>query len=439
MIVKKRLILYIISFVVFTIIAFFIILSSQGYFFDSKSRSFKKLGMVLIRSVPKNVDIYLDDKFKKNKAPLNISVYPGDHVLRVEKEGYITWEKQFSIKSSIVTWLEYIFLIPKNRSTNSITTDGIKNYAISPDYTKTAFVDLKNNVWSASLKNNEQKKIYTSEQANENVEIQEWSYNSKNLLLKISNGNDKKYKLIINEKVYDLEFPNNISKIEFIANSDNSVFILSDLNLYTVSQNSRTAKEEKILDFNQNQNHVFFIKNNSNEQEIWQSDFDFRVKDKLTTEKDKNIHLFPGEKERFAYTISSDNNLFNLEKGEKQKISSNIKDVIWTKDDKQIVYRTDKEINVYTFESDNPDEPKNRITTRLSGIINDMIWFYDYKHILFRTDKEINFIEIDGDNPITLTDSAGPDKFTATKLGKSLIFIEQKDKFKNIKVMKLVE
>ena len=300
-------------------------------------------------------------------------------------------------------------------------------------------MDLKNNVWSASLKNNEQKKIYTSEQANENVEIQEWSYNSKNLLLKISNGNDKKYKLIINEKVYDLEFPNNISKIEFIANSDNSVFILSDLNLYTVSQNSRTAKEEKILDFNQNQNHVFFIKNNSNEQEIWQSDFDFRVKDKLTTEKDKNIHLFPGEKERFAYTISSDNNLFNLEKGEKQKISSNIKDVIWTKDDKQIVYRTDKEINVYTFESDNPDEPKNRITTRLSGIINDMIWFYDYKHILFRTDKEINFIEIDGDNPITLTDSAGPDKFTATKLGKSLIFIEQKDKFKNIKVMKLVE
>lgn len=440
MVSKKRIVLYIISFILLSITATIVILGGKGYYLDLEAKRFKRLGMIFVKSIPKNAAVYIDNKFKKNKTPLNVSIFPGSYEIRIEKDGYIAWQKRVNVESGLVNFIDYIFLIPKERETKPVTTDGIKNFLLSPDYTKVAFTDMKNNVWTADIKTNEQKRLYSQEQ-DQNVEIKSWSNNGKNLLIvALEKDGGRKYKLVKENETQILRnLPGEIKKIEFISNSDDKFFALVNSNLYFLTKDEALIREDGVLSFAQNQDSLFFAKAMNGKSEIFKAGLDLKTKDKLQTEQSSKINLFPGKKHRLVYTTGKENELFYLENGKKEKINAGVTDVQWAKDDKKISYITPKEIYVYTFESDDSREPKNRITTRLSKDISKSLWFYDFKHLVYKSESEISLTEIDGDNSVTLTSLGATDVFATTKLGEFLIFVEEKDDLLNIKVMKLSE
>lgn len=439
MISKKRLILYIIAFFFLVLTAGLVIFAANGYYFDFKEKKIKKHGMIVVRSIPKNVNVFLDNNFKKNKTPINISTLPGSYNLKIEKDGYVTWQKQISVDSGLATWVDYIFLIPKDKKITPITTEGIKSFQISHDESRVAFVDLKNNIWTANLNNNEQKKIYSSEIYEKEIEILDWSSNDKNLLIKTTEENNKNYKLIKENETALFNNMPEMEKIEFAENSDERFLGLSGSRLYAIGGQENPIIEEGVSTFAQSQNNLFFVKNNGQENDIFKASFDLKTKDKLQTEKNQKITLFPGKNQKLVYTTGTDNELFLLNDN-KEKIGSNVLDVSWAKDDKKINYKTPNEIHVYTLETDDPKEPKNRITTRLSVPIDKCIWFFDSKHIIFKSEKTISLIELDGENSTPLTDSAAQlNIFKTTKQGKTLIFAEEKDGIKNIKTIKLLD
>lgn len=442
MIVRKRLILYIIAFVLLVITAAIVIYTAQGYFFDFKTGKIKKQGIIVIRSIPKNANVYLDGKFKKNKTQYSIPLFPGAYEVKVKNEKYSTWTKRVNVESGVATMLDYVFLVLKNRTPEPVTTEGVKNLAISAKNPyEVAFVDMKNNVWIVDTKSNKHKKLYQSEEKDKEVQIKDWSANGKNLLIStVQEENLTTYKLLKESESKTLtNLPKDIKKIQFAQNSDTRFFFLADSYLYVLDESGSQIVENNTKEFAQNQNFIFFVKKTAEGNEIWQSSLDFKTKDKLQEEQNNKIALFPSKNKRLVYTVGQDNELFFLEKNSKQKINTGVLDVKWAKDDKKITYRTPQEIYVYNFESDNPKEPKSIITTRLSKNIDEIAWFYDFKHVVFRTGKEINLIDYDGENMTTLTDSSSGESFVTTKLGKYLIYTEEKDGAKNIKIMKLTE
>ena len=441
MINKKRLILYIVSFILLVITTTLIILFCKGYRFNFQNKKFVKLGMIAIKSIPREANVYINDNYKKSKSPFNFSTLPGKYGVKIQKDGFITWQRQINVETGLVNHLDYAFLIYNNRPLNSITTDGINNFLISPSYEKVAFVDLNNNVWIADVKTNEQKKIYSGTKQNQSIEINDWDKNNNNLLITEKIGKEQSLRTVsLDEETLLRNIPGKIKKIEFVSNADDKVFVLSGSNLYSLDRNGYSIGENGILDFSQNRKSIFFIKDTGAEKEIWKSDLDLSSKNKLQTEKSNNIALFPGPKDRLVYTAGDDNELFYLENESKVKINKNVLDVQWTKNEKKLNYRKTEEIYVYTFESDDPREPKNRITTRLSNPIDKSYWFYDSKHILYRVGAEINLIEIDGYNLVNLTNKAAlSNVFITNKYGRSLIFAEEKNGLVNIKIMKLSE
>lgn len=438
MIVKRRIILYIVSFFLLLGVASFTILVSKGYIFDFKNRSFKKSGIILIRSIPKNVNIYLNNTFKKNKTPLNISVFPERYNIRIESPNHITWEKNVLVKSGVVTWLEYIFLIPKERPINSLTTEGIKSYKFSPNKTRVAFVDLKNNIWTANIKTNEHKKLYSSINEQE-VYILDWSKNSKNILLHTIRDGHSYFKIISEDNTVELKSPpGSIMKAELRQDNSDYAYILANNNLYLTSQNEMIILQDNINTFSQNSDQIYYAKSINEKSEIWQASFNLERRDKLYTENFTTTTIFPSEKNRIAYIAGKDNELFYIDNGKRNKVAEKVVNVEWTKDAKQFHYRTYSELSIYTFESNNPDEPEKRTTTRLSENITESHWFFDYKHIVFKCGDEINIIDYDGSNLVRIANNASTNIFETTRLGKNLIFAEEKDGIKNIKIMNLV-
>jgi len=339
----------------------------------------------------------------------------------------------------MVTWVEYVFLIPRDRKIDTVTTDGIKNFQISPDYSRVAFTDNKKDVWVANIKSNEQKKLYSHQENDQNVEVISFSQNNRNLLAKRTTSNGAVYELITEADAKPIKSTGfDIKKIEFTYNTDDQFFAISDTKLYSLTKDEALIRENEINNFAQSSNSIFFVKSRDKKSEIWKAGFDFKTKNKLQVEESNKINIFPGKKEKIVYTTGPENALIYWHDNQREKINSGVTDVQWTKDDKKIAYKTNGEIDAYTFQPENPKESKNQITTRLSNKIDQISWFFDSKHIVYKTGHEVILIENDGDNPVVLANSAAKlNVLTTTKIGKTLIFAVEENGLINIKVMKL--
>ena len=86
---------------------------AKGYTF-TKSGEVEKRGIVLINSAPVSSKIYIDNKDIGKKTDHKLEVSEGRHSLRLEADGYKTWQRDFSIKSEEVEWFYYPYLIPNN-------------------------------------------------------------------------------------------------------------------------------------------------------------------------------------------------------------------------------------------------------------------------------------------------------------------------------------
>ncbi|MCX6806775.1 MAG: PEGA domain-containing protein [Candidatus Berkelbacteria bacterium] len=77
----------------FTVIALFLIIVASGYSFNYKAKTIEKTGMIIINSDPKEASVYLNNTFKAKTNVKFSYLVPGLYDIRVEKEGYQTWEK----------------------------------------------------------------------------------------------------------------------------------------------------------------------------------------------------------------------------------------------------------------------------------------------------------------------------------------------------------
>lgn len=110
---------------------------ANGYRFDGKNNTIKPTGLLVLKSDPDGAQIYIDNELK-TATNSTISIEPGIYDVRIEKEGYLPWNKKLTIEKSIVTE-EFAHLFKSAPSLTAITFGGAVNPVPVSDMSKISF------------------------------------------------------------------------------------------------------------------------------------------------------------------------------------------------------------------------------------------------------------------------------------------------------------
>ncbi len=119
-----------------------VVLYAQGFRLDLGGGSLAKTGMILAKSVPDGARVFLDEELKAATDSTISSLKPDTYHLKIEKEGYLPWEKDVEVKEELVTNITAL-LPPISPSLTAITQGGAKLVTAAPSGTKAAFLSGK--------------------------------------------------------------------------------------------------------------------------------------------------------------------------------------------------------------------------------------------------------------------------------------------------------
>jgi len=116
-----------------------IIAYGRGYRLSTTKESIVNgTGLLSVTSDPVGARIYIDGTLK-NATNNSITIDPGQHTIRMSKDGYLSWEKTILIEKEIVSQA-YSFLFPINPSLSPLTNSGVLHPTLSPDGSKVAYL-----------------------------------------------------------------------------------------------------------------------------------------------------------------------------------------------------------------------------------------------------------------------------------------------------------
>lgn len=192
--------LYLLVFVIlFFLTAPVIVLFAQGYRFDSVNNIFVHSGSVTIKSVPRDIEIFVDGKERK-KSSLSIingsytinGIRPGVHTITCKKEGYTTWSKTVNVHSGISTEFWNILLFPlKSLEGKNFAVENVTQFFLSPRNNNEVVIfsekDEKRTVSLLNTTDNSLIIIYETSEftflPQEEKENVEWSSDNKSILI----------------------------------------------------------------------------------------------------------------------------------------------------------------------------------------------------------------------------------------------------------------
>jgi len=91
-----------------------------GYQFNPKLKHFQKTGVISIRSLPSQAEVYLQDKRVDKLSPCDIrELLPGRYRIRLEKENFYPYEVNIEVKPALVSLLDAM-LIPRIKDIEKI-------------------------------------------------------------------------------------------------------------------------------------------------------------------------------------------------------------------------------------------------------------------------------------------------------------------------------
>lgn len=101
-------------FILFASVAFGVVFQSLGYKFNSQTRRVELTGMMLIKTVPRDADVYVDNKKLSQTTPLRLTkLLPNSYDVRISKTGFSDWEEVVSVESGKASIIEDVYLFNK--------------------------------------------------------------------------------------------------------------------------------------------------------------------------------------------------------------------------------------------------------------------------------------------------------------------------------------
>ncbi len=379
---KTRQILFLFFAFLFALVAPYLVFRSQGYRFDFERKKFVQTGGIFLKILPRQAEVYLNEKFIKKTDLLFGSVLienllPRKYKVRVEKLGYHPWEKFLEVKEKEVTSVKNIILIPKEVKFN-LLFERVENFWFLPGLKKILFQEKTENGWSLKWydleKNLETHLLQEKELFQEKVDLLnlEFSEEEKEVSLKVKMKDEEK---------------------EFILKLTQSPPLLlekKEENAENILVSKRVKKDLYVLDRQGN-----FFKNG-----VKLSETAFSPKEK--SEYQLMIfgdHFFLKENEALYH--------FNWNLKSFQQIAEKVKNFQLSPDLKKLAYFTDHEVWVFFLTEEasfHPKETKERVfIARFSEKIDSLAWIKN-DYLIFNTGKKIKVAEIDDRDKINIVE-----------------------------------
>ena len=427
---RARRTLFIIFIIAFLVITPLVSLYAAGYKIKLSwpfrfSELLQKTGMLVLDTEPNNAKIYINDKprrlfFKRYynkeeafiKTPAKIkNLLPGEYTVKLELDGYWSWEKKLVIKPGQSTYAEDIYLFKKNLPAQIISLVAEEEFSQIP----IKIINQSPNKNSFFVANEEKMMILdpNGDIGNEIPSVSKgirltsnssaiWSPNNQKVLVDKNIINSNNNEIINLDKLIGA----NTNNIKWHKDDDNKLYYQLPYSINEFSLNTKTdniiLNGEKYLDYLINNNYIFFI-----------AETDKTVKLRTATLKNKEIiqeielPLSPDYKilnQNSEEVKRADQDLLNLYDAKHKilylinplsvinpvkEIINNVKYISWV-DNKTLLYANDSEIWLYDLETS-----AKTILTRISQPISNILWHPSDNYIIYSTDKAINIIELD--------------------------------------------
>lgn len=189
---RSRTVLFILLLLVFLCIGPAIIMYSQGYRFDLNKIKFLETGGIYVKTNPGDADVSLDNKYQNRTSGFSRdlliqNLLPKNHKIKIEKEGYYSWEKTLAVEEKKVSEAKYVILFPTDIPFSSIGSD-IKSFYPFPDNNKLLLLTVSNELFFYDSEKKETKKLFNNKQTPYNISDIVFSPTGKTALIKTSTG-----------------------------------------------------------------------------------------------------------------------------------------------------------------------------------------------------------------------------------------------------------
>lgn len=167
-------------------------------------------GIVYVDTSPVSADIYIDGT-KRGTADARFVLEEGDYTISLSREGYRTWQKDFTLEGSSIERLIYPFLFPQD-----LKATEIQKYDTTPDIVSASpdrqwivehrASDMNNfTVINTSTEENTTTTITVPSsilptRPNQKLEAVEWSYDNRHLLFRAVFDGGSEYYMLDREK-----------------------------------------------------------------------------------------------------------------------------------------------------------------------------------------------------------------------------------------------
>ena len=263
-----RRVTYLSFFILFFIFSPLFIFYSLGYRYNFDKDIIEKNGAFFIKSYPRSANIFIDQKKTRHNTPSQITnIKPGQHLIELKKDRYITWYKQLPVTTGETTFVEDVALFLADRI-KTIMGAGSEHFIVNKHKNKYALL-VDQTLW---ITNTDQAKSFEVFEFKQATEIIDWSPNDQQLLI---NQNGYKIFDINQQKIKTL---NIYSPDKIIWDNQNENFIWFSRNqiLYrhNIALDTSIIKVQAIDDFDLTGQYLITQSNQENNVQITQFEKD---------------------------------------------------------------------------------------------------------------------------------------------------------------------
>ncbi len=389
-----RRLVYLFFLIIFLVTAPSVILYTQGYRLNIKRGTIQKTGILIVSSLPKRADVYLNNQLVAgDPTPTRIEqLLPADYEIKVTKEGYHSWQKKLRVYENTTTFAEDIILW-KQTGPITLTQHVSQDWLAAPDQQKIVTIDQNNQVIMVEFNFNQLSNLADLSRYLE-VKILGWSNTSKKILLAAQDETVTNYYVINIEQQPRpklMKIPDNkYTKVKWDTSNDSLVYALNQQGLWQIDLfQDTTSLIGPLIE------HNFLIKQNKlytcQEQTLVESSlsnlnetrtiYDSNCQRYSFINKDLDKLILHDPKSQDLLVIDPDNTV--------KPVQAKAKALDWL-DNNTLLYYTDWELWIFDL---NKNEPE--LITRLGSQIQQAIWHPEGRHIIFACDNTLKVIELD--------------------------------------------
>lgn len=372
----------------------------------------------MLATRPGDAKIFLDGKEYDSRSPYfyllplrmnRISL--GEHSIKIQKDGYETWEGVFMVEPGIVAWANYILLVPEKREAAPYNFSGDLTQTVTSEDRTRILALSKNNeskilsIYEVNTSSRENRRIYEIKLADgENIGIADYSESKNRILLEKTKDNVKtQYVIDVNNagKEWNIQnlFRLNFGSYSFNPRNENELYVIKDKNLFSIDYSGgrmSAVLASDIVGIYPDEGNLYFIQNVEGNYGLWrleQNNTKTNIVKSLPVSTDYQIKYLA---EINAYAILSKKDtelyLYTIENGTPvlKRIAEKVSWFLASPRSKYISYYKEGSLINYDPEKD------MHHTCLKDREIQSLVWLTDEANLIYLEGDKVSFINYNG-------------------------------------------